>query len=213
MSAQLTVLRLGSKGEGIAEGPTGPIFLPYALAGETVDAEIAGNRGFVTRLIEASPQRVEAICPQFTHCGGCAIQHLESAQYASWKRGLVVQALARAHIEASVEALVDARGDGRRRVTLHVRYAGTGKAMRAQAGFMAARSHSLVDLDLCPILVPALAAAPRIARGIGEALKARGKSLDVQVTATLSGLDVDLRGAGAVDNRERLELNKFSKLL
>jgi 23S rRNA (uracil1939-C5)-methyltransferase len=134
------------------------------------------------------------------------VQHLAAAPYADWKRGLVALALERARIETTLDALVDARGTGRRRVTLHVRVFGTGKAARAEAGFMEARSHTLIDLDRCPILVPSLVRAPLIARAIGEALKHKAKPLDVQATATLTGLDVDLRGSGALDRRERLAM-------
>jgi 23S rRNA (uracil1939-C5)-methyltransferase len=45
------------------------------------------------------------------------------------------------------------------------------------------------DLDACPILVPALARAPEIARAVMQAV---GEA-DVSVTATLSGLDVAIR--------------------
>jgi len=95
-------------------------------------------------------------------------------------------------------------------VTLHVRFAGKGAAARAQAGFMRARSHDLIDLDSCPILVPALAAAPDIARAIGGLLIGRGKPLDVQVTATATGLDVDIRGSGPPTPAERLDLTSLA---
>jgi 23S rRNA (uracil1939-C5)-methyltransferase len=59
-----------------------------------------------------------------------------------------------AGIETDVKPLVDARGAGRRRATLH--------ASSSAAGYMRARSHELLDIDACPILVPALReTAPR----------------------------------------------------
>ncbi len=210
MSEVLSIARLGGKGEGIADRSGGPVFLPYALPGERIEAEIAGDRGFIAAILEPSLHRVTPPCPYFTRCGGCAIQHLAAPEYGAWKRGLLVHALERARLETVIAPLVDARGTGRRRVTLHVRYTGTGKAMRAEAGFMAVRSHTLIDLDHCPILVPALASSPTIARAVGEALKSRGKPLDVQLTATLSGLDVDIRGAGTVGNAERLSLSELA---
>jgi len=35
----LTIARLGKRGDGIAETPGGPIYVPYALPGETVEVE------------------------------------------------------------------------------------------------------------------------------------------------------------------------------
>ena len=49
--------------------------------------------------------------------------------------------------------MIEAHGDGRRRATLHAR----GK----EVGYMAARSHDLIDIAACPILVPALRSGPR----------------------------------------------------
>ncbi len=211
MSRSVVIARLGGLGEGVVETPDGPLFIPYALPGEVVEAAIAGNRGFIDRLISPSPERVVAPCRHFTLCGGCAVQHLATDAYAAWKRGLVAEALGRAGIVAPLAGLVDARGTGRRRVTLHVRYDGTGRAMRACAGFMAVRSHSLIDLDACPILVPALARAPAVARAAGEVLKGRAKPLDVQATATLTGIDLDLRGSGPLGDAERLALSELAQ--
>jgi 23S rRNA (uracil1939-C5)-methyltransferase len=58
------------------------------------------------------------------------------------------------------------------------------------AGYMKARSHELLDIEACPILVPSLQkAAPTIARQIGTTI---GDS-DVSITATATGLDIAVR--------------------
>ncbi len=95
---------------------------------------------------------------------------------------------------ADVAALVDAHGAGRRRATFHARFATNGEA---HVGFMKARAHEIVDLDACPILAPQMAGA--LAGGAGHCrllFKRRAKPLDMLVTATLTGLDVDIRGHG-----------------
>ena len=63
---------------------------------------------------------------------------------------------------------------------------------------MAARSHALVPIDHCPITVPALHPAPEAARRLAAPRGPGRKPLDVAVTATDQGLDVDLRGHGPV---------------
>ena len=63
---------------------------------------------------------------------------------------------------------------------------------------MAARSHALVPIDHCPITVPALHPLPDVARRLAAPLGHGRKPLDVAVTATDQGLDVDLRGHGPV---------------
>jgi 23S rRNA (uracil1939-C5)-methyltransferase len=55
-----------------------------------------------------------------------------------------------------------------------------------------------VPIDHCPITVPALHPAPEVARRLAVPLGHGRKPLDVAVTATDQGLDVDLRGHGPV---------------
>ena len=95
-------------------------------------------------------------------CGGCRTQHLARPAELAWKRGLVAQALSQARLAVEPAPAVDAHGAGRRRLTLHVREIDG----RAEAGLMAARSHALVPIDLCPITVPALHAASDVARAV-----------------------------------------------
>jgi 23S rRNA (uracil1939-C5)-methyltransferase len=186
----LTVAAMGRRGEGVAETAEGPVYLPFALPGESVRAAVEGKRGRLLEILEASPERIEPSCPHFGRCGGCAVQHWRYGVYCDWKRGLVETALRHRHVDAPVGELVDAHGSGRRRITLHVLFAGA----RALAGFMEGRSHRLLDLDRCPILCTELDDAPAIARELGAAIRGHAKSFDILVTASATGLDCDLRG-------------------
>ncbi len=203
MSAMETVLieRLGSRGDGIAADGTA---VAYALPGERVAIERRGSRGELVSVETPSPERVDPVCAYVGRCGGCAVQHLAPEPYAAWKRGLVVQALAQAGLGNAPEPLRDAHGEGRRRITLHVR--------DGEAGLMAARSHDLVPIDHCPITVPALHRAPALARALAGPLgHGRAKPLDVAVTATEAGLDVDLRGHGPVSDPVRAALGRLAE--
>jgi 23S rRNA (uracil1939-C5)-methyltransferase len=71
---------------------------------------------------------------------------------------------------------------------------------------MRARAHDIVEIASCPILAPGLSGALSAARDIAQCLRAVGKPLDIAVTATLSGLDIDVRGCGALDSQSRLKL-------
>jgi 23S rRNA (uracil1939-C5)-methyltransferase len=99
-----------------------------------------------------------------------------------FKRDLVEQVLRHGGIDAVVLPVIDARGNGRRRATLHATTSG--------AGYMRARSHELLSIATCPILVPALReGAPMIARAVGGLI---GDS-DVLCTATATGIDVAVK--------------------
>ena len=187
--------RLGHRGDGIAETPDGPLYVPYVLAGETVEVEsVPGHpdRRHALRIDVESPQRIAPICPHFGVCGGCALQHWDAAHYRAWKRDLVVAALAQTGLDAPVDDLIDAHGAGRRRAVFHARRSHD----ILQVGFAAYRAHHVVPIDRCPILAPELAGAIAAAWAIAEALRPQRKPLDIQVTGSEQGLDVDLRGSG-----------------
>jgi 23S rRNA (uracil1939-C5)-methyltransferase len=202
VAEQVTIRRIGAKADGIAEGASGPIFVPKVLPGETVTIDRDGSHAHLVSIDAPSPQRETPFCPYFDACGGCATQHMKHGFYQAWKQETLVHTLRQARIEAPVEPLIDAHGDGRRRVTLHVRYPD-----RMHVGYMAARSHQIVEIAFCPIAEPALKEqAPGIARAIGEHLKSARKPLDVQITTTQTGFDVDVRGHGPLKDKDRLSL-------
>ena len=200
MTEQLTIARLGHRGDGIADTPAGPVYVPYTLPGELVTIEpVAGHpdRRHLDRIDKPSHERISPVCKHFTQCGGCAMQHWSLAEYHLWKRGLVAEALAQAGIVAPVADIIDAHGQGRRRAVLHARR-GTRDVL--EVGFTAPRAHHIVAIDRCPILAPGLDGAIAAAWAIAEILKPADKPLDIQVTATDSGMDVDVRGSGPLNS-------------
>src|SRR5690606_18995185 len=90
MTSVLKISRLGAQADGIADTDTGPVFVPFTLPGERVNASISGKKADVVAVLEPSPERVVPPCRHFGSCGGCAIQHLQQDSYLNWKRGLLV---------------------------------------------------------------------------------------------------------------------------
>ncbi len=202
---RLAIAHLGRRGEGVAHHDGAAVYVPYALPGETVLAERDGERAQVIELLERRPDRVAPICPHYGTCGGCAVQTLPAPDYRAWKRDLVVTALAKAGLaDAPVAPTLDAHGAGRRRATFHARL----DAPRAppRVGFMQARAHVIVDIAVCPVLAPAMAGALPAARRVAAILSQSGKPLDLVVTATDTGLDLDLRGLGPASEAQRRAL-------
>jgi len=198
VTEHLKITRLGHRGDGVADTPDGPAYVPYTLPGETITAEpVAGHpdRRHLLHIDKPSHERVSPTCKHFGACGGCALQHWSLAEYHLWKRSLVLEALAMANVVAPVGDLIDAHGKGRRRAVLHAR---RGAHDVLEVGFTAPRAHHIVAIDECPILAPGLAGALRAAWAVAETLKPTGKPLDIQATATDSGLDIDVRGSGTL---------------
>lgn len=160
------------------------VFVSFAAPGDLVEIEPDGKRARLVRVIEPSPDRVTPPCIHFGVCGACQTQHIAPDAYRAWKRGLVVRALESAGIETTIADLVDAHGEGRRRVTLALKH-GT-------AGYHRRGSHEVMAAEMCPILSPGLANALPFARALAAEMPE--KWLSMLCTATESGIDADLKG-------------------
>ncbi|SED12441.1 23S rRNA m(5)U-1939 methyltransferase [Rhizobiales bacterium GAS188] len=203
-AGQFLIERMGPLGDGASSGPRGQLYVPFSLPGEEVTAEIEDGRLKLSGVLRPSPDRVSPICRYFGECGGCKLQHWRLEPYLAWKRGLVVEALAAHDVTAPVAPTRDAHGAGRRRVTFHARRDGA----VVHTGFMRAASHRIVPIDACPILVPGLEAAARIAGKIAELMTRSGKTwtgkpLDIAMTASEAGLDVTVKGPGPLQDKMR----------
>ena len=211
MTERLTIARLGHRGDGVAETGEGPVFVPYTLPGEAVEVETFPghpDRRHLLRVVTPSAERIAPVCPHFGVCGGCQTQHWDFARYRDWKQGLVGMALRQAGIDSAVGALIDAHGEGRRRAVFHAR-----RSVHdvLEVGFAAYRAHHIISIDRCPVLAPALGGAIGAAWALAEALGALKKPLDIQVTATDAGLDVDVRGSGGLPPQRAAALVRLAE--
>lgn len=210
MVERVTIDHVAHRGDGAARLDGGTVYVPYTLAGEIVEVEtVQGHpdRRHLLRIERPSAERIEPFCPHFGICGGCAIQHWQPERYREWKHALLVETLAQAGLDVAVGELIDAHGGGRRRMVLHARKT-THDIL--QVGFAALNTHHIVAIDHCPILVPALNGAFEAAWEISEILKPAVKPLDIQVTATENGLDIDVRGSGPLSSQRAADLARLA---
>jgi 23S rRNA (uracil1939-C5)-methyltransferase len=197
-----TVGAMGAKGDGRA----GAYHVAFALPGERVRGRPRGDRLEAVEILSESPDRVTPPCPHFTRCGGCATQHWADGAIADWKRGLVVQALERRGLSPPVGETLAAWGGGRRRAAFHARREGTSHVF----GFSRARAHVIEPIGACPVLTPGLQAALPHLRALAEALTPARETATITVLETLSGLDVDVTGAGAIAHFARKGLERLA---
>ena len=204
---ELAIVGLDAHGQGVAANGA---IVPGALPGEGARVRLTGKRAELVETLSAAPGRAEPMCRWFGRCGGCAAQHMSAPLYREWKRGLVVEALKREGVVAEVGALIDAHGAGRRRATFHARFP---HAAPEEVGFMRARSHDIISIDDCPLFGPGMTGAIQAARALSADLRGLMKPLDIVVTATLEGLDVDLRGSGPLERAETEKLARTADAL
>jgi 23S rRNA (uracil1939-C5)-methyltransferase len=208
-TVETTVDRLGTQGDGVAALADGkPLYVAGTAPGDRVrvalgKAEGNGVRGTLVEVVEAGPNRVAAPCAQFGTCGGCALQHLAPEVYRTWKRGLLVEALARTGVEAGeIGELVAVREGTRRRGTFFAEK----RDGRVRAGFHERGSHRIAALEGCRVLEPALLALVERLPAIMADVLAEGERAEIVVNGLKTGLDVLVRlpQLPALVARERL---------
>jgi 23S rRNA (uracil1939-C5)-methyltransferase len=198
---QLKIEGMGRRGEGVARLDHRAVFVPGTLPDELVTAAGDGDRLALVAIERASPDRIAPFCGYYGRCGGCQLQHWREEPYRAWKASLISEQLKARGLPSEVSGLIDAHGTGRRRVSLHVRK----RDGVVTAGFMEARTHTLLDIAQCPILEPDMMRAFDIGRAIGAKLS----DCDVAVTATGTGLDVSVRAERKFAQAEHAKLAGF----
>ncbi|KAB2940094.1 class I SAM-dependent RNA methyltransferase [Hyphomicrobium sp.] len=182
----LDVARLGAQGDGVADTASGPVFVPFALPGERVQADVRGERGRLIAIMTASPDRIAPVCRHFTHCGGCAVQHIRMPAYLAWKREMVVAAFAARGIDAPIAHVASVGLGARRRAAFSARRTGRGVVL----GFHEAKGVDIVDVQECPVTASAIVRALPGLRRLAEPLMSRRAPGRVVVTLAANGLDV-----------------------
>lgn len=182
VAIDVTIDRLGARGDGVAETPGGLLFLPLTVPGDRVRAVPTARRGdgwagTVAALLAPGPDRAEPPCPHFGVCGGCTAQHLGDPLYIAWKDALLLEPLRRAGLDLPPLLPWDrAPPGGRRRVTLSIE--------GQRVGFNERGSHDVVDLLTCAIATPAIVAVLPLLRGLVA------QPADATVLDTGNGLDI-----------------------
>lgn len=203
---ELVIDRLSKSGEGVAEVSGRAVFVPGALPGETVLAEVPDTgkalRAELLSILKASLARRQPMCGKAGECGGCDWMHITEDEQVAWKESIVVSALE--HVGGvkggTYELLPTVRSPKalgyRRRATLH--------PTKGKLGFFGKRSHARVEIDECPALTDPLSALPRV---LAEALGASVKELEEARLLECEGkVAVSLHAKGPLRPRHRQAL-------
>lgn len=96
----LEITAYGSEGQGIARHNGMAVFVPGAICGETVEAEIkkaapSFAEAKLQKILRPSAERVIPPCPHYAECGGCDILHMSYAEQLRIKRETVRSAMER----------------------------------------------------------------------------------------------------------------------
>ena len=196
----VTIDRIGGQGDGLASAMIGgewdarerQVFVPFTLPGERVVARPVRDKGEgvgcePVELVTTSVDRADPPCRHFMTCGGCALQHWETAPYQTWKRNRVVEALERVGLgDTEIAPLIPAHAMERRRADIVLRRI----EGRILAGFRERASNRVVDLRQCPVLLPELVEMIGALRLLAQAFLAPGEDTAAAITMTDDGIDL-----------------------
>jgi 23S rRNA (uracil1939-C5)-methyltransferase len=206
--AEATIEALGGRGDGLARLDGRPVFVPLTVPGDRVRLRVTGEKagGFKAEVIELltpGPGRIAPPCPHYGPCGGCALQHLDAARSADWKRAQVVQALARRGLpDAPVRSLIVVPPGSRRRAVL----AAVRRRSELLLGFHERASHKVVDVAGCLLLTPGLLGLlPALREGLAAVLQ-ESQSAQLVLSETETGADLLLRTRHDLDLAARQAL-------
>jgi 23S rRNA (uracil1939-C5)-methyltransferase len=211
----LTIDDLGAQGDGIAHKDGLTLFVAGALPGERVKVRPGARQGNQQRadllgVLTPSPDRVNAPCPHFLRCGGCRLQHMAAAPYIDWKLRQLLHLFEKdgIHNTPLFPAAVSEPAS-RRRARLGTQHGKDGIVL----GFNEWRSHNLVDLKACPVLLPELVFFIHKLREKLPRVLPAGKDCDVQITMLPDGVDVAMIGGPPLDLDQRQNLASLAEEL
>lgn len=130
------------------------------------------------RIITAMTQ---PICPYFKRCGGCLYQDMSPKEYALMKQHFILRAFSDKGLTPEIEEIRQVPIGSRRRASFSFE---TGKL-----GFNGFKSHTVIDIQQCPILTPALSTFLPKLKSFVSLLSGKG---DVFVQESPFGLDIHI---------------------
>jgi len=156
------ITSLSHEGRGIAHLDGKTTFIFGALPGETVEFRYSKKRGsydegYVTNVLEASKDRVDAKCPNFGICGGCSLQHMQHDTQIKHKQTAFLELLKQqSNIEPQeiLTPLIASPWGYRRKARIGVKH--VPKKEKVLVGFRERNSPYVTNMDICFTLHPSV---------------------------------------------------------
>ncbi len=164
-------------------------------------------------LLAAGVDQVTPYCAHFDICGGCALQHLDSAAQLRLKEQRLRDALGRVGQVAPerwLAAVTSPPWGYRRRARLGVRY--VRRKERALVGFRERRSHLIANLTRCEVLAPPLDALIMPLSALVTRLSIRERLPQIEVAIGEHAVALVLRVLAAPSLEDLTSLRAFERL-
>ncbi len=147
-------------GLGLAFAENLTVFVALSAKGDKLRVkvnQIKGKTAFaeIVEIIEPSADRTEPRCPYFGRCGGCDFQQLKYEAQLEAKIGILRDSLTRIgkiNYEPEIPIIASPKPyEYRSRAQWHV------DTRKKKIGYFQRKTHEIIDVETCPIIVPELA--------------------------------------------------------
>lgn len=187
--------RIAARGDGVTAD------------GRHVTGGVPGDRVRDDGILIPGPNRAEPACRHFGKCGGCQLQHVAEAALADFVRDRVVGALDGQQLAcAEVRPALLSPPHSRRRAALTALRSGKQVAI----GFNAAQSNQIVDMRMCPLLLPELFALVAPVRELLGLIAPQRRPVKVKLQMLDQGVELILEGVKAEGLDAAMALQDFA---
>ena len=175
MSDTSEIIRIASRGDGVTVDGR---HVPFAAPGDRLNP----GGGLIH-----GPHHADPPCPHFQLCGGCQLQHLDDATLKDFVQDRIYHALVAQDVPLPEFLPVHiSPPSSRRRVAVRSAWAGK----QFQLGFSSEKSHRIVDLKRCDIMVPELFALLEPLRAFLAPRIGPKRNVEIKLAQIDQGIDV-----------------------
>ena len=152
----ITIEKLVHEGMGLARHEGKVVFVPFSVPGDhlsvrAVEEKKTFTRANIVQILKPGNGRVKPVCPYFERCGGCQLQQLEYPRQVEGKRQILEEIMHHRFPEArNLAVTMSACAQPyayRSRARMQIRGFGT----KSVVGFFRYRSHTVEDIERCPL--------------------------------------------------------------
>jgi 23S rRNA (uracil1939-C5)-methyltransferase len=215
-AVEITIEKLDHQGLGLGRLDGKAVFVAGGLPGEQVSVNIIEQKkqyakATLRKVLSPSAQRIAPACPHYVTCGGCSLQILDSHDQADYKQTALfslLQKFSKSEDIEFAEPILSQPWEYRRTARLSVMF--DRKAKQLVFGFRERNSKSLVAIEQCPVLVPALSALIQPLRQLLATLTVRRDLGHIELFAVDSGIICLLRILKPLNDKDQGLLQAFA---
>lgn len=209
---EITVEKIVPNGFGLAFAENLTVFVPLSAKGDKLLVkinQIKGKTAFaeIVEVLAPSPERVEPRCSYFGHCGGCDFQQMNYPAQLDAKIGILRDCLTRIGkiiYEPEIPIIASPKPfEYRSRAQWHV------NTRKKKIGYFQRKSHDIIDVETCPILVPDL---EKILTELRETVEWESFwSEIIEIETASAGEDVSIYSTEIIEPTEEISFTAYGE--